>query len=234
MKTAMIFAAGRGERLRPLTDTCPKALCEVHGVPLIEYHIRHLAKAGVNTILINHAYLGGAIRDYLGDGSRFDIQIMYCPEPPGALETGGAIVNARKLIGHEPFITVNADIFTDYDFSALSLSQNRLAHLVLVSQPSYYEHADFGLSKEGLLIQESKTFTFSGIACYNPALFESLKPGRFSITPLIKQQAEAKKVSGEIYQGQWIDIGTTERLKLAHHVDLAHYPLSTFKKIPSN
>ncbi len=215
MKTAMIFAAGRGERLKPLTDTCPKALCKVRGTPLIEYHIQHLAAAGFNTIIINIAYLGGMIRDYLGNGSRWNINILYSPEPPGALETGGALVNARHLLGDEPFVTVNADIVTDYDFSRLLLPKERLAHLILVNQPPYYSHADFGLSKNGLLSLENKHYTFSGIACYGPDIFDALKPGRFSITPVIKQQIEHQRVSGEIYSGQWIDIGSPERLEAA-------------------
>ena len=211
----MIFAAGRGERLKPLTDACPKALCTVRGTPLIEYHIQHLADAGFNTIVINIAHLGSMIRDYLGNGSRWNINILYSPEPPGALETGGALVNARHLLGDERFVTVNADIVTDYDFSKLSLPKESIAHLVLVNQPSYYAHADFGLSENGLLSLENKHYTFSGIACYSPRIFDNLKPGRFSITPVIKQQIENQRVSREIYSGQWIDIGSPERLESA-------------------
>lgn len=216
MKTAMIFAAGRGERLKPLTDTCPKALCKVRGIPLIEYHIQRLAEAGFQTIVINIAHLGSMIRDYVGNGSRWNINILYSPEPPGALETGGGLLNARPLLGDTPFVTVNADIMTDYDFSHLSLPQERFAHLILVKRPAYYAHADFGLSEHGLLSLQNKQYTFSGIACYNPRLFDTLKPGRFSITPILKQQIANEKVSAEVYHGNWIDIGSQKRLTAAN------------------
>ena len=136
MKTALIFAAGRGERLRPLTDTCPKALLPIHGTPLIEYPIQHLATAGFKRIVINLSHLGDMIRQAVGNGSRWNIDIVYSKEPPGALETGGAIIHARHLLGKDPFATVNADILTDYPFSRLSLPKGKLIHLVLVPQPS--------------------------------------------------------------------------------------------------
>lgn len=216
MKTAMIFAAGRGERLKPLTDTCPKALCKVHNQPLIEYHVQRLAKAGFDTIVINIAHLGSMIRDYLGNGSRWHIKILYSPEPPGALETGGGLVNARPLLGDAPFVTVNADILSDYDFAQLSLPEDRLAHLVLVDRPDYYLHSDFGLSEHGLLSLHNKRYTFSGIACYSPRLLEHLQPGRFSITPILKQLTATHQVSAEVYQGNWMDIGSPERLASVH------------------
>lgn len=213
MRTAMIFAAGRGERLKPLTDTRPKALTMVHDTPLIEYHIQRLAAAGFSTIVINLAHLGSMIRDYLGNGSQWNVNILYSPEPPGALETGGGLVHARHLLGDEPFVTVNADIMTAYDFSQLSLPKGSLAHLVLVNQPSYYKHADFGLTEQGLLSLQHPCYTFSGIACYSPAIIDDLKPGRFSITPVIKQHSQDQRVSAELYQGDWIDIGSIERLR---------------------
>ena len=216
MKTAMILAAGRGERLKPLTDTLPKALCKIHGIPLIEYHVNHLAAAGFKTIVINHAYLGSEIRNRLKNGARWNINIIYSAEPPGGLETGGGIVNALQQLGDEPFVTVNADIFTDFDFSTLSLAEQHLAHLVLVKQPSYYTHADFGLSKEGLLSNHEKQFTFSGIACYRPELLTNVQPGRFSITPIIRQAADDQRVSCNIHQGYWNDIGTPERLAIVN------------------
>lgn len=216
MKTAMIFAAGRGERLKPLTDTCPKALCQVHGMPLIEHHIKHLVAAGIQTIIVNIAHLGGTIRDYLGDGSRWHTRIVYSTEPPGALETGGGLVNARHLLGNAPFITVNADIFTDYDFSLLALPKAHLGHLVLINRPSYYAHGDFGVTPEGYLSLSDKHYTFSGIACYSPELFDYLKPGRFSITPFIKSHIKHQRISAEIYNGNWIDIGSPERLAQAN------------------
>lgn len=216
MKIAMIFAAGRGERLRPITDTLPKSLCIVRGIPLIEHHVQRLAAAGFTLILINHAYLGDMIRRHLGDGSRWQVKIIYLPEPPGALETGGAIANARKHIGDKPLVTVNADIWTDYDFTQLSLPEQSLAHLVLVNKPDYYAQGDFGLSNHPWIDNEQCFYTYTGIACYNPSLLTQLNPGRFSITPLLRQLANDGKLSGEVYQGQWLDIGTPERLDSAN------------------
>jgi N-acetyl-alpha-D-muramate 1-phosphate uridylyltransferase len=215
MNTAMILAAGRGERLRPLTDITPKALTTVHGIPLIEYHITHLAQAGFNRIIINHAHLGGQIRHHLGQGSRWGIEMMYVPEPPGGLETGGGIVNALPLLGESPFLTVNADIFTSFDFSTISLPTKSLAHLILVPKPHDLPYGDFGLSNKGILTNTPKHHTFSGIACYHPELFTHQKPGRYSVTPLLRQLATEGRATGEIYQGAWIDIGTLARLQQA-------------------
>lgn len=216
MKTAMILAAGRGERLKPMTTSRPKPLCFVNHIPLIDYHVSNLVLAGYNHLVINHAYLGGQIRQYLGNGARFGICIDYSPEPPGALETGGGIVNALPLLGDEPFLTVNADIFTDYPFNALQLPSTSLAHLVLVEKPSYFKHGDFGLSIEHQLENSPKTYTFTGIAAYRPALFENMKPGRYSVTPLLRQLALEGTATGECYEGKWIDIGSPERLILAN------------------
>lgn len=213
MNTAMILAAGRGERLRPLTDITPKALCVVKGMPLIERHVINLARAGISRIIINHAYLGGKIRQYLGNGQRYGVSLIYSPEPPGALETGGGIVNALPLIGDVPFITVNADIFTDFDFNLLAMPTNSLSHYILIKKPPYSLHGDFGLSADGLLTNTPKDFTFSGIACYKPCLFEGMRPGRFSVIPMLRHQATAGRVTGALFHGQWMDIGTLERLK---------------------
>ena len=217
MKTAMILAAGRGERLRPLTDVTPKALCKVHGIPLIEYHVANLAQAGFERIVINHAWLGGQIRQHLGNGIRWGIEICYAPEPPGGLETGGGIVNALPLLSDAPFLTVNADIFTNYNFASLSLPTHSLAHLIVVNKPAYALQGDFGLSSAGLVINHDRQYTFAGIACYRPNLFESLKPGRFSVTPLLRQLAMEGRLTGEIHTGSWMDIGSAERLQLAQH-----------------
>ncbi len=216
MKTAMILAAGRGMRLRPLTDRQPKALCTVHDVPLIEYHITQLAKAGFMRLIINHAYLGGQIRQQLGQGARWGVEIYYAPEPPGGLETGGGIVNALPLLGKEPFLTVNADIFTDYDFTTLIWPAESLVHLVLVNKPPHIQQADFGLSAANQLDNNGRDYIFSGIACYQPALFNHLSPGRYSITPLLRELATRQKATGELYQGKWLDIGSPEQLRLAN------------------
>lgn len=215
MKTAMILAAGRGERLRPITDVIPKALCMVHGMPLIEYHVINLARAGFTRLVINHAYLGSQIRQYLGNGSRWGIEICYAPEPPGGLETGGGIVNALPLLGNKPFLTVNADIFTDYDFITPPLPVNSHVHLILVRKPSYCLHGDFGLSHAGLLDNNDRQYTFSGIAYYQPVLFNNLKPGRYSITPTLRHLAALGHATGHVYTGKWFDIGDCERLRMA-------------------
>lgn len=209
--TAMIFAAGRGERLRPITDSYPKALCCVRGVTLIENHIIKLTQAGFKHIVINHAYLGWKIRQCVGNGSRFGIKISYSPEPPGALETGGGLVNALPLLGNQPFITINADIFTDFNFANLSLPCSSLVHLVLVKKPDYFSVADFGL-RGGLITNHDRQYTFAGIACYRPDVFNESHMGRYSITPLLRNLAEKNQVSGESYPGIWFDIGTPERL----------------------
>ena len=215
MKTAMILAAGRGERLRPLTDLTPKALCKVRGIPLIEHHVTHLVDAGFNRIIINHAYLGGQIRQYLGNGARWGVDIYYAPEPPGGLETGGGLLNALPLLGNAPFLTVNADIFTDFNFKTLKLPTNSMAHLIVIPKPHYLTHGDFGLSRTGLITNNEREYTFAGIACYRPECFDGLKPGRYSVTPLLRAWADAEQLTGEEHTGRWIDIGSPERLKWA-------------------
>jgi MurNAc alpha-1-phosphate uridylyltransferase len=212
MKTAMILAAGRGERLRPITDNKPKPLCVIHDKPLIEHHVQNLAQAGFNNIVINHAYLGGMIRDYLGNGERYKVQIQYSPEPPGGLETAGGILNALPMLGNTPFVVVNVDIYTDYDFSHLSLAKSQLAHLVLVDKTAHYNQGNFGLCHNGLIDNEKREYIFSGIACYHPKIFSQLKPGRFSITPILRQLANDKLVSGEHHKGEWLEIGTQAQL----------------------
>ncbi len=212
MHTAMILAAGRGERLRPITDTCPKAMCSIQGVPLIEYHVLHLAAADIRHIVINLGHLGGKIRQHLGHGGRFGVEISYAPEPPGALETGGGIVNALPQLGPDHFITVNADIFTDYPLRNLHRNTAKLAHLVLVPTPVYADHADFGITATAMLSNTDKQYIFSGIACYHPAVFAHAKPGRYSVTPILRHLIDEHHVSGEVYSGQWFDIGTPERL----------------------
>lgn len=214
MKNAMILAAGRGERLRPLTDRQPKPLCQIKGKALIAYHVEALARAGVEHIVINHAWLGGQIRQYLGQGQAFGVQICYSPEPCGALETGGALLQALPLLGAGAFIAVNADIFTDYDFGRLQLPADRLGHLVLTAtQASLGHRGDFGLDKQGSILTERADYTYTGIACYHPDLFQGLAFGRFSITPRLRQQAKAGRVSGEVYAGSWHDIGSIARLQ---------------------
>ncbi|QEY50448.1 nucleotidyltransferase family protein [Legionella longbeachae] len=217
MKTAMILAAGRGERLKPITDAIPKALCIVKGKPLIEHHIINLAKAGFKKIVINHAYLGGKIRQYLGTGDQWDVEICYSPEPPGGLETGGGIVNALPLLGNEPFITVNADIYTDFDFSLLQPENVGCIHVVLVPKnPTLNHHGDFGIINENKLSNTPREYTLAGICCYHPQIFTTCKQGRYSVTPLIRHHAEQHGVTADVYSGIWFDIGSLSRLYAAN------------------
>lgn len=215
MKTAMILAAGRGERLRPLTDITPKALCKVHNIPLIEHHVSNLVEAGFERLVINHAWLGGQIRQHLGNGARWGVEICYAPEPPGGLETGGGIVNALPLLGKKSFLTINADIFTDYDLKTISLPKDSSVHLVLINKPAYIPYGDFGLSSAGVIDNDNRQYTFAGIACYQSGVFDNLKPGRYSVTPLLRQLAMNGQVTGTIHTGKWIDIGSPDRLRLA-------------------
>ena len=219
----MILAAGRGERMRPLTDTTPKPLLKIADKSLIEYHIEALVKSGINDIIINHAWLGEIIEAQLGDGKRYDAKIQYSPEGQ-ALETAGGIKNALHLLGEEPFMVVNGDIFTDYSFTQLkksveNLSTNQLAHLVLVNNPAHNPDGDFYCQDNRVFdpnrqaLNGKQAYTFSGIACYSPKFFSELKPGKQSLTPMLRAAMAKQQVSGEIYQGLWWDIGTPERLK---------------------
>lgn len=218
MKTAMILAAGRGERLRPITDTTPKALVKVHGLPLIIHHINHLAKAGFEHIVVNHAWLGGKIRQTLGNGQHWGVEICYSAEPPGGLETGGGILQALPFLGTEPFITVNADIYSDYDFATLSLSEQKMAKLILVAKPPYFKQGDFGLTTQHTVSNDNRLYTFAGIACYKPSIFSSFRTGRYSVVPMLRSLADINQLEGEIHHGSWTDVGSPERFMEANAV----------------
>lgn len=210
---AMILAAGKGERLRPLTLHTPKPLVQAGGVPLIEYHVRALARAGISELVINHAWLGEQIEAYLGAGDRFGVRIQYSAEGE-PLETGGGIHRALPLLGDQPFIVVNGDIWTDYDFAALVQPLAGLAHLVLVNNPPHHPAGDFALS-DGKVVDggaSAATFTYSGIAVLHPRLFEGCGAGAFKLAPLLRQAMAAGQVSGEHCRGRWVDVGTHERL----------------------
>ncbi|TBU86267.1 N-acetylmuramate alpha-1-phosphate uridylyltransferase MurU [Phytopseudomonas dryadis] len=210
---AMILAAGKGERLRPLTLHTPKPLVRAAGVPLIEYHIRALAAAGFDELVINHAWLGQQIEDYLGSGERFGVSIRYSAEGE-PLETGGGIFQALPLLGDEPFLVVNGDIFCDYDFARLRQPLAGLAHLVLVDNPAHHPQGDFRL-QAGLLSDAAgalDSLTYSGIAVLAAALFEGCRPGAFKLAPLLRKAMAAGLVSGEHFRGRWVDVGTHERL----------------------
>lgn len=210
---AMILAAGKGERLRPLTLHTPKPLIRAGGVPLIEYHLRALAAAGFTEIVINHAWLGQQIEDYLGNGSRFGVSIQYSAEGE-PLETGGGIFKALPLLGDNPFVVVNGDIWTDYDFAALRKPCAGLAHLVLVDNPPHHPTGDFCLM--GSQVQDAQpdgpALTYSGIAVLSPALFRGCESGAFKLAPLLRTAMAAGHVTGEHLQGHWVDVGTHERL----------------------
>ncbi|MNQ66038.1 D-glycero-alpha-D-manno-heptose 1-phosphate guanylyltransferase [compost metagenome] len=210
---AMILAAGKGERMRPLTLTTPKPLVRAGGVPLIEYHLRALAAAGFTDIVINHAWLGQQIEDYLGDGSRYGVSIQYSAEGE-PLETGGGIFHALPLLGDEAFVVVNGDIWTDYDFSVLHQPINGLAHLVLVGNPPHHPAGDFSLVETRVLDGQpgAGTLTYSGIAVLHPQLFDGCTEGAFKLAPLLRKAMADGQVTGEQLRGHWVDVGTHERL----------------------
>jgi MurNAc alpha-1-phosphate uridylyltransferase len=208
----MILAAGRGERMRPLTDRIPKPLLPVNGRPLIQHHIEALAAAGFRELVINHAHLGDQIEQALGDGGRWGLNIQYSPEPEGALETGGGIFKALPLLGDAPFLVVNGDISTDYDFSRLALPENSLAHLVLVANPAHNPQGDFCLDDGRVSDGPGERLTFSGIGIYRPELFAGCRAGAFPLAPLLKSAMAQGRVTGEYYGGRWVDVGTPERL----------------------
>jgi MurNAc alpha-1-phosphate uridylyltransferase len=209
---AMILAAGKGERLRPLTLHTPKPLLRAAGVPLIEYHVRALAAAGFSELVINHAWLGVQIEDYLGDGARFGVTIRYSAEGE-PLETGGGIFRALPLLGDRPFLLVNGDVWGDFDFAALRKPLDGLAHLLLVDNPAHHPHGDFSL-RDGLVgePQPGGSLTYSGIAVIDPQLFLGCQDGAFKLAPLLRQALREGLVSGERHTGAWVDVGTHERL----------------------
>jgi len=211
---AMILAAGRGVRMRPLTDTTPKSLLAVGGKPLIAWQLEKLARAGFTEVVINHAHLGHSIETALGDGSRFGVSIRYSAESE-ALETAGGIALALPLLGAEPFLVINADIYSDYDYSRLPglLLADRLAHLVLVDNPPQHPCGDFALAAGRVREAGRPMLTFSGIGVYAPHLFGGIPPGaKVPLAPLLRKAMGADRVSGEHYRGRWHDVGTAERL----------------------
>ena len=215
---AMILAAGRGERMRPLTDATPKPLLPVGRQPLIGWHLKHLAAAGAREVIINHAWLGQQIEAALGDGAAYGVRLAYSAENP-ALETAGGIARALQLLGNAPFLVVNGDVLTDIDFAPLLHDVaarldgvSRLAHLVLVDNPPHNPAGDFAL--ENGRVRDTRALTFSGIGVYHPALFAGVDPNRpAKLAPLLKAAMAAGQVSGEHHHGLWLDVGTAERLE---------------------
>ncbi len=210
---AMILAAGRGERLRPLTDFTPKPLLEVKGKPLIAYHLERLANAGFREVVINIAHRGEMIRETLGDGSNWGLNIHYSEEPAGALDTGGGIRRALPLLGGSPFAVLNGDVFSHYPLARLRAIKCDCAHLVLVPNPEHHPAGDFALQGGYVFNQGEPRLTFSGISVYHPRFFDGRSEGRFSVVPMLIAAMTERRVTGEIYRGSWHDIGTIERLE---------------------
>ena len=210
---AMILAAGRGERMRPLTDRIPKPLIPVGGKPLIVYHLEALARAGVHDVIINLAYRGAQIREALGDGSRHGVRIAYSDEGPEALETGGGIFKALPLLGWAPFLVVNGDIWTDFDMTRLpALDNGAHARLVMVPNPPHVANGDFALDGDYIIESDKDRFTYSGVGIYSPEFFYGCQPGKFPLRPLLTRAIAARRLKGQVYRGVWLDIGTAERL----------------------
>ena len=220
---AMILAAGRGERMRPLTEHTPKPLLTVAGKPLIVWHLESLASAGYKEIVINHAHLGAQIEAALGDGSRWGLSIQYSAEPV-ALETAGGIANALHLLGEAPFLVVNGDTFTTVDFSSIQLPSNMLAHLVLIDNPPQHPNGDFAISNGMLENTGEPMLTFSGIGVYHPSLFAGVKQGDpAKLAPLLRDAMTQRRASAEYFSGVWHDIGTPERLNALNEELLKKY-----------
>ena len=207
---AMILAAGRGERLRPLTDSLPKSLVEVRGETLLERHLDTLAGGGISEVVINLGWLGAQVRERVGSGAGYGLSVEYSDEGDDILETGGGILKALPLLGDEPFLVVNADIYTDMSVPVIELGEAADAHLVLVETPGYRERGDFGLV-DGR-ISNAAVHTFSGVSCYRPSFFAGCEAGRFSIVPMLREAASEGRVQGSFYEGLWADVGTPERL----------------------
>ena len=209
----MVLAAGRGERLRPLTDTLPKPLLEVDGQPLIERLIQQLVEQGFEELVINTAWLAELIEHRLGDGRRLGAKIRYSREPEGALGTAGGIHNALPLLGQAPFIVVNGDVSTDFPFSTLRSRPAKLAHLVLINNPDHVPNGDFALQGERLMNTGDDTFTFSGIGVYRPELFNEVEARKSALAPLLRTVAAQNLITGEHFRGRWVDVGTPKRLQ---------------------
>ena len=212
-RAAMILAAGRGERLRPMTDTTPKPLLRVRGQPLIERHVMGLARAGVERIVINLAWLGSQISEYLGDGARYGVAIVYSEEQPRALDTGGGIFRALPHLGSAPFTVVNGDLYTDFPLETLRLAADCDAHLVLVPNPPWHPRGDFGLEQGLALDGAASRYTFSGIGVYRSAFFKGCLDGVFPLQPLLLRSMAAKRCSAELFIGPWENVGTAEQLQ---------------------
>lgn len=209
---AMLLAAGRGERLRPLTDETPKPLIEVRGKSLLERHLNRIRDSGIDTVVINLGWLGEQIVRRVGSGSCFGLEVIYSPEGDNILETGGGIHRALPMLGSDPFLVMNADIITDMPVPDVELATDALGHLVLVPTPDYRSQGDFDLANGIVRNGVAPTLTFSGVAIYRPQFFDGCEAGRFPLAPMLREAADAGQLSGSLYEGLWADVGTPERL----------------------
>ncbi|NOR36354.1 MAG: NTP transferase domain-containing protein [Woeseiaceae bacterium] len=209
---AMILAAGRGERLRPVTDSVPKSLLEIGGQALLERHLRSLAEGGVETVVINLGWLGEQITERIGSGEEYGLNVVYSQEGDNILETGGGIHRALPVLGADPFLVINADIYTDMPLPDVQLSDDDMVHLVCVPVPEDMASGDFAIVDGRIRNDGEPMFTFSGVSIYRPEFFANCTPGRFSVVPMLRAAADADRISGSIYSGLWRDVGTPERL----------------------
>lgn len=217
---AMILAAGRGERMRPLTDKMPKPLLEINNKPLIVWHIEKLSQLGFKEIVINIDYLGDLIVERLGDGSKWGVKLIFSDErESGALESAGGIIKALELLGDQ-FLVVNGDIWCDYEFESNFNLGDDLAHLILVPNPEHNPKGDFAINKERALNSEKEKFTFSGIGYYSKELFTSLEINKIPLAPILREAIEHNKISASLYSGKWFDIGTPQRLSQANSISI--------------
>ncbi|TPQ27029.1 N-acetylmuramate alpha-1-phosphate uridylyltransferase MurU [Methylomonas koyamae] len=211
---AMILAAGRGERMRPLTDHTPKPLLRAAGKPLIEYTLENLAAAGFTDIVINIAHLGALIKNHCGNGARWGLSIAYSDEGETALETAGGIAKALPLLGDTPFLAINADIVCDCSLRPLRDVKLDLAHLVMIDNPPHHPEGDFALTDSGLLAEQGETkLTFSGIGLYHPELFKGVPAAPLKLRPVLNRAIQQQRISGQKHSGIWLDIGTPDRLE---------------------
>ena len=210
---AMILAAGHGKRLRPITDTMPKALVELRGRSLLERHLDAIQAAGVTNVVINLGRLGEMIAERVGSGERYGLDVLYSDEGDDILETGGGIHKALPMLGDEPFLVVNADIYTDMPLPTQPLDDDITGHLVLVPKPSYKANGDFDLVDNKVRNSANPELTFSGVAVYRPEFFAACSPGRFPLAPMLQAAADEGRLSGTVYSGLWEDVGTVERLE---------------------
>lgn len=209
---AMLLAAGRGERLRPITDSLPKPLVRVRGRPLIAWHLAALARAGVCEVVINVSWLAEQLRAALGDGRDYGVTITWSDEGPVPLETGGGIFRVLSLLGPEPFLVVSSDIWTDIDFARVKLEPDAHAHLVLIPNPPHHPRGDFGLEGDVVVNRDSERLTYANVGVYRPEFFSGCTPGRFPLLAVLNRGIAARRVRGEVHRGEWSDVGTPERL----------------------